>query len=153
MIFKLVIEKLGNKLPNAKCEARIKNAIQLIKTRGETINEIAELALVFISVVEPADEKAKEILAESSSIVLLKDLYAMLQECEEWRAESLKRMCNDFAAERGLKPVVIMKVLRSTVLGTFNSPPIYETMEIIQKEEVLARVLRVLSKFPALSHL
>jgi glutamyl-tRNA synthetase len=139
----LICGKLGEKILTHEHKERIKNAIPLIKTRGETINEIAELASVFISPVDPMDEKSKEVLEAEGSLALLQELYEILSTFEEWTAENFKIKFNDFANNRGIKPQAIMKLLRAALLGTFKSPPIYETIEILQKHETLSRISKL----------
>ena len=144
-LFALIASKLEDKILNEDHKKRIKTAIPLIKGRGETINDIVDLASLFISLADPMDAKSQEILASKDNTDILSGIYEALKQCEDWNAENLKIKCNDFANQAGVKPVVVMKTLRATVLGTFKSPPIYETMEIIHKEEVLSRISRDLT--------
>lgn len=141
---KLILDKLSGKASNEEHKARIRDAIPLIKSRGETINSIAELALVFISPADPMDEKSKEVLEADESLPLLKELYEVLKTCEQWTAENFKLLFKEFANNRNIKPQVVMKLLRAALLRTFESPPIYETMEIMQKQETLSRISHLL---------
>lgn len=145
ILFESIIAKLGNNILNEEYKERIKLAIPLIKARGETINDIADLASLFISPANPPDDKSQEIFVLEEYRNVLTAIYEILNECEKWNAENLKIKCSDFAKESGLKPTTIMKSLRAAVLGTFKSPPIYETMEIISKKEVLNRISKFLS--------
>jgi glutamyl-tRNA synthetase len=143
LLFDYIISKHGDL--NDTQKLKIKKSVPLIKSRGETLNDIQQLAEVFISKIDPIDKKSKEILAQEESSKLLAELYKLLQSWEDWTAEALNIICTKFAEKHGLKPAVIMKLLRATVLGTFKSPPIYSSMCIISKDEVLKRILETLS--------
>ena len=139
----LIINRLEDKILNAEHRERLKKAIPLIKNRGETINDIANLASLFIAPADPMDDKSKEVIALKENREILKEVYGILQKCENWNIETLKTKCNHVAGELKVKPAVIMKILRAGILGTFKSPPIYETMQIIEKEEVLNRIVLI----------
>ena len=41
----------------------------------------------------------------------------------------------------GANATIVMKTLRAAIFGTFNSPPLFESCEILTKEEVLNRIV------------
>ena len=147
VLLKSIISRLAGKILNKGHKERLEKAIPLIKSRGETINDIAYLASLFLSPADPIDDKSQEIITSKECSNILNGLCNVLKKCEEWNAENIKIKCENFANETGIKPVMIMKSLRAAVLRTFKSPPIYETIEIIPKEEVFNRITKVIQTY------
>ena len=145
IVFDKIIGKINKELLNRECLKRIKKSIPLIKSRGQTINDLVDLASIFISYSNPIDNQSKDILALDESKQLLKNILCIFKEEQNWNAEVLKQLCSNFAKEHNIKISIIMKVLRAGVLGTFKSPPIYETLEILTKKEVVYRIAQIIN--------
>lgn len=145
IVFDKIIGKINKELLNRECLERIKKSIPLIKSRGQTINDLVDLASIFISYYNPIDDQSKDILALDESKQLLKNILCVFKEEQNWNAEVLKQLCSNFAKEHNIKTSIIMKALRAGVLGTFKSPPIYETLEILTKKEVMYRIAQIIN--------
>jgi glutamyl-tRNA synthetase len=145
IVFNKIISKINKELLNEGCLKRIKKSIPLIKSRGQIINDLIDLASIFISYSNPIDDQSKDILALDESKQLLKNLLCIFEEEQNWDAETLKQLCSNFAKELNIKTSIIMKALRAGVLGTFKSPPIYETLEILTKKEVISRISQIIN--------
>ena len=145
IVFNKIISKINKELLNEGCLERIKKSIPLIKSRGQIINDLIDLASIFISYSNPIDDQSKDILALDESKQLLKNLLCIFEEEQNWDAETLKQLCSNFAKELNIKTSIIMKALRAGVLGTFKSPPIYETLEILTKKEVISRISQIIN--------
>ncbi len=118
----------------------LKNSISLAKTRGETLKKVLIIANLFINKANPIDEKSKEILSKEQNLLLLKDLIDVVNAIADFSAEGLKEAFYNFAKSKGLKPQEIMKLLRASVFGSFESPPIFQSLAILSKDEILRRL-------------
>ena len=145
-MFDKIISKINKELLDEKCLERIKKSIPLIKSRGQTINDLVDLVSIFISYDHPIDEQSKEILALDASKQILIDILYIFKDEQSWNADMLKQLCSNFATKYEIKIPIIMKALRAGVLGTFKSPPIYETLEILGKEETMHRISQVIDR-------
>ena len=146
IMFDKIISKINKELLDEKCLERIKKSIPLIKSRGQTINDLVDLVSIFISYAHPIDEQSKEILALDASKQILIDILYIFKDEQSWNADMLKQLCSNFATKYEIKIPIIMKALRAGVLGTFKSPPIYETLEILGKEETMHRISQVIDR-------
>jgi glutamyl-tRNA synthetase len=66
-----------------------------------------------------------------------------LEALEEWRAEAIEGALRALAEERGLKPRKAFQPIRAAVTGTLVSPPLFESLEILGRDETLARLRSV----------
>jgi len=58
----------------------------------------------------------------------------------EWRAQSLEEKLRHFAERGGLKLGAVAQPLRAALTGSLASPGIFEVMEVLGREESLARI-------------
>ena len=146
-IFQKVIAIVGNQIISLNQRIRVKHSIPLIRSRGQTINELADLSLIFISYPSSIDNESKQLLKSNRVIQLLEKIFYIFQQETNWKANVIKEKSLNFARERNLKHLEVMKILRSSVLGVFRTPPIYETLEVMSQEEVLNRISRIIKSF------
>ena len=144
IIFEKIINKLDPKLLNNEIKTKIKKSIPIVKLRGQTINNLVDLVKIFISYSQPIDEQSKNLLKLKESKDILKSLLPIFEKIDNWQSEILKNECQTLSKKFKIKPPIIMKTLRAGILGTFNSPPIYQTLEILSKEEVINRIIKTI---------
>ena len=124
-------EELLCYLPKIKEFDRIKKGIESLKVRAKTINELYESMMFYEKRIAPQDDKAKsfctdEIKSHIRNIVLNETL----------TEQALK----DYSLSNGLKFSNIAQGIRVALTGKTVSPSIFEIMEILGKEETLARL-------------
>lgn len=122
----------------------------LIIERQTTFNELPDkLAFLFWGANVALDEK-------SVAKVLKKEggrADEALQLCREvlangsipWEAEPLQEACRAKGEAAGLKPKLLFQPLRVAVSGNQVSPPLFESIELLSRSDVLARIDGVLS--------
>lgn len=135
-LFKLIRHLLPSF--TAELEERIIKGISLIKPRSHTLVELALFARIYIEKGMP-DDRAINVL-ENLDPNLFDDLTKNLSQLDSWKLEDIQACCNAVANERRIKIANIMQILRSTIVGNFNSPGIYEVMEVLGKDESLVRM-------------
>jgi glutamyl-tRNA synthetase len=122
--------------------ARLGAALHGLKPRAKTLVELADQARFYVEKRPlPLDEKARTALtAEARSLIAaLKAHLARL----EWQAPALEEAVRAFAEERGVKLGAVAQPLRAALVGTLASPPIFEVMAVLGREETLARLTDV----------
>ncbi len=110
----------------------------LLKERVNTVEELADAAVYFYSRLAPSDELAAEHLtAEVKQFI--PELCTALGETE-WNREAIAAALKNFAKEKGVKLGKVAMPLRILATGEAHTPPIDAVLELLGKEETLARV-------------
>jgi glutamyl-tRNA synthetase len=118
----------------------------LLKERVNTIEELADAAVYFYRRLEPTTELRDAHYAAAAKPALA-DFRRRL-ETVEWRREAISAELKAVLAEYRLKMPKIAMPLRVMVTGEPQSPSIDATLELIGREEVLARMAQELQRFP-----
>ncbi len=140
----LLEKKLGKSL-NAEEVARFTGGLPGLKTRAKTINDLSESALFYVHPRPlPMDDKARKVLADDGGEILQAATEA-LDKAADWTADGLDAWARDFADQTGLKLGKVAQPLRAALCGSTISPSIFEVMEVLGKEESLARFKDVLA--------
>uniref|UniRef100_UPI003D0A3EB9 glutamate--tRNA ligase n=1 Tax=Paraeggerthella hominis TaxID=2897351 RepID=UPI003D0A3EB9 len=63
-----------------------------------------------------------------------------------WEAEALQEACRAMGEQLELKPKLLFQPLRVAVCGNMVSPPLFESIELLPREDVLARIDQVASE-------
>lgn len=134
------LEKIGILLENSSVSDKILSGMQLIKTRANTLKQLTDLVCLYIEKKSPTDPKSQELIDAYRGSELIQKLIAEYKECKQWDAGNLKSIGVNIAVVLSIKPALVMQVLRAFIIATFESPGIYEFMEVLGKEEVLRRI-------------
>ncbi|MDA1330298.1 MAG: glutamate--tRNA ligase [Chloroflexi bacterium] len=114
----------------------------IIQTRMATLEEGPQLAGFFFQDeirVEPEELVGKNMTA-AESLEAVKRSKAILEGLPEFRAEAAEEPLRALADELELKAGQLFGILRNAVTGQRISPPLFESMEIIGRDTVLARL-------------
>jgi glutamyl-tRNA synthetase len=118
---------------------RLLRAMPGLKPRAKTIVELAEKARFYVAPrpIPPAADAAKALTPEARDKLgaLAADLAAV-----EWQAAPLEAKLRDFAERGGHKLGAVAQPLRAALTGSLASPGIFEVMEVLGREESLARI-------------
>ncbi len=130
--------KLGCSLSNMD-RSRLLRAMPVIKPRAKTIVELAERSLFCITSkpISISSDAMKFITADGR--LLLKELALILAPIN-WNMTATASCLYDFANSKGIKIGVIGREIRSALTGSPTSPGIFEVMEILGRDETLARL-------------
>jgi len=71
---------------------------------------------------------------------ILAPLLDELRRVDPWTAETTERAIRDFAQRVGMKLGNIAQPLRAALTGRTTSPPIFEVLVVLGKDECLARI-------------
>jgi glutamyl-tRNA synthetase len=146
----LVLGSLAKKLDGKLAEsagARIIRGMPSLKDRARTVEELSENAAFYAREGNiPIGDKAAKLLTVASKGYLA-DLRNILGGFADWNAEALESEVRAYALSRedgGLKLGVVAQPLRAALTGSTASPPIFEVMEVLGRDESLARLSEVL---------
>jgi glutamyl-tRNA synthetase len=119
---------------------RLLKAMPGLKERAKTLIELWNSAnYLFVSRPLQLDEKAKQIIADGG-MVALQELKPVLEACSEWTATVLEAIVKAHAEKNGIKLGKLAQPLRAALTGTSTSPPIFDVMEVLGREEAMARI-------------
>jgi len=111
-----------------------------LKDRAKTLIELAESAAFFFRTRPLArDEKAAKQL-EGDGRKSLEDFAQYLAATQNWRQDVLEDQARQFAEARDLKLGKLAQPLRAALTGSTVSPPIFEVMQNLGREECLGRI-------------
>ena len=134
----LVIERLGAVEPLSA--ARIRAGMPGLKDRAKTLVELAESAAFYLKTRPLAlDDKAAKLLDEATRAELA-GFARRLAETSPWTREALEEAARQYAEAQGQKLGKVAQPLRAALTGSSVSPPIFEVMEVLGKEESLGRI-------------
>jgi glutamyl-tRNA synthetase len=123
---------------DATMARRLEAAMPGLKPRAKTLAELADIAHFYVaSRPIPIDEKAKALLSPAKRI--LRDLATQLDGIA-WDATALEAAVRAYAEPRGLKLGTAAQPLRAALTGSTASPPIFEVMEVLGRDESIARL-------------
>jgi glutamyl-tRNA synthetase len=118
--------------------ARLAAGMPGLKTRAKTLVELAEISRFYVQPRPLAlDDKAGKLIQGS------RDLLAPLTEAvagSDWTPAALEDAVRRFAEGRGIKLGAAAQPLRAALTGSTVSPPIFEVMAALGREECLGRL-------------
>ena len=131
--------ELAKKLTPAVRE-QLLSMMGALKERAKTLVELVDGAR-FIIAQRPLriDERAQAVLTEEAR-VLLGELATNLNVLDEWTAKATEEVIRSFVQRTGMKLGSIAQPLRAALTGRTTSPPIFEVLAVLGKDESLARI-------------
>jgi glutamyl-tRNA synthetase len=129
---------LGRALDDAE-RARLTAAMPGLKMRAKTLVELAENARFYVERRPiPRDPKAAALLTPEAR-KLLSELSPKLA-ASNWEAGALEETVRHQAESVGLKLGALAQPLRAALSGSTTSPPIFEVMAVLGRDETLGRL-------------
>ena len=111
---------------------RIEAAAPLVQEKIGRLGEFPEFAGFLFHDVEPDPALLdREVLTATA---------AALEQVESWQAEPLERTLKQVTESLGLKPRQAFPPIRVAVTGSKISPGLYESLELLGRDESLARL-------------
>lgn len=131
----------------------LKKIADLVKTRIEVFPDIAEKIDFFEALpdydIEMYTHKKMKTNSEIS-LAVLKDLLPRFEALDDYSIAGIEKVCMDYVAEKEIKNGVCLWPLRTAVSGKQMTPGgAYEIMEILGKDESLARIRIGIGKLSA----
>jgi glutamyl-tRNA synthetase len=111
-----------------------------LKERAKTLVELLDAArYLYADRPIALDDKASGLLTDDAR-ALLGEVSEQLRPVEPWTAASTEEAVRAFADRRGIKLGGVAQPLRAVLTGRATSPPIFDVLAVLGKEESLARI-------------
>ncbi|MYN14104.1 glutamate--tRNA ligase [Pusillimonas sp. TS35] len=114
----------------------------LLKDRAETLNQLAEGAMLFCGPYEPADEALRAETLDDAAHVLLADFSQRAQALPDWSAPALDALIKQMLADHGVKMPKLAIPLRVLATGRKQTPAIGAVLSLLGRERVLERLAK-----------
>ena len=115
-------------------------ALPSLKERAKTLNDLIAGAGYLLAARPLAlDEKAAKLLDAEARATLAK-LLSQLEAAPDWQAPALEASCEPTLSGRGQKLGKVAQPLRAALTGSTVSPPVFDVMAVLGREEALARI-------------
>ena len=121
-------------------KAKLLAAMPGLKERAKTLIEL-QTSSQFLFAKRPLamEEKAAGLLDDGGREVMA-GLLPVLEEQSVWAVESLEQAVRDFATAQDLKLGKVAQPLRAALTGSTQSPPIFDVLAVLGREEALGRL-------------
>ncbi|MCA3562562.1 MAG: glutamate--tRNA ligase [Aestuariivirga sp.] len=134
----------GGKAMKAKIDeammAKLLRALPGLKERAKTLVELKNGAqFLFAERPLPMDDKAQQIIKDGGAEVLA-GVVPVLAQVSNWHAHDLETAVKSHAEAAGLKLGKVAQPLRAALTGASTSPGIFDVLEVLGREESLARL-------------
>ncbi len=111
-----------------------------LKARAKTLLELANAAVFYVRSRPIAlDEAARKHLT-GEGLANLKTAHDLFAAAPAWEAASLETMLREAAERGGIKLGSLAQPVRAALSGQGTSPPIFEVMAILGRDEALGRI-------------
>jgi glutamyl-tRNA synthetase len=125
---------------DAPKKAKLLKAMPGLKERAKTLVELKTSCLyLFASRPLGMDDKARAIIADGGGAALA-GVIPVLEAASDWSAPALEAAVKAHAEAQGLKLGKLAQPLRAALTGTTVSPGIFDVLEVLGREEALARL-------------
>ncbi|MEO1399185.1 MAG: glutamate--tRNA ligase, partial [Pseudomonadota bacterium] len=111
-----------------------------LKERAKTLVELINSARYLFAERPLALDKKANKLVDDDAKAMLGKLISKLSELDGWTADAIEQAVRDFAEAEDLKLGKVAQPLRAAITGTGVSPPIFDVIEVLGRDEALARV-------------
>jgi glutamyl-tRNA synthetase len=121
-------------------EAQLRAAMPGLKERAKNLVELIDSAR-FLYAGRPIalDDKAKALL-NPEACAILAELTMDLSQVEPWTVEATENTVRAFAERKDIKLGAVAQPLRAALTGRTTSPGIFEVLQVLGKNESLARL-------------
>ena len=120
---------------------RLAKALPSLKERAKTLNDLVDGAGYLLATRPLAlDEKAAKLLDARAAAPASPSCCAQLEAAPDWQAPALEALVRAYAEQTGQKLGKVAQPLRAALTGRSVSPPVFDVMAVLGREEALARI-------------
>ena len=136
----LVEESVGRTL-SEEDRARYAMLVPLVKERAKHLTEVASQARFLFVDIDEYDEKSwSKVMAVDEGPVALDGAIAALEDLDPWTTDTIDAALRTMIEERELSARKGFQPIRVAISGSMVSPPLFESLEILGRDETLARI-------------
>ena len=115
-------------------------AMALLKERAETLNQLAQAAMLFCGPYQPADEALRAQHLDEAGRAVLRDFAQRAAALPDWNTEAISGVVHEVLEARGIKMPKLGIPLRLAVTGRKQTPSVDAVLALIGRETVLQRL-------------
>ena len=124
---------------DAKALSRLTAAMPSLKERAKTLVELATSAdFLYTDGVRSLDEAAAKVMTAEARQT--NGEFLSLTADASWTAAALEEKARGFAESKGLKLGQVAQPLRAALTGRTTSPPVFTMLEVLGRDEAVARI-------------
>lgn len=136
----LIAERLEAAALSPEADARLPVAMEGLKSRADTLNQLADNALFYLRRRPISIDAAAKALLNPDALAYLGPLAGDLVALEDWTMAEIETCVRHHAARLEIKLGRLAQPLRAAMTGATSSPGIFEIMAILGRDEVLGRL-------------
>ncbi|MCQ9328075.1 glutamate--tRNA ligase [Pelistega suis] len=118
----------------------LKAVLALFKERAETLEQLADEAMLFCSPFKAADSELLAQFVTPEARLLVNDFAQAADNLTQWTSEELTRIIKETLAKHNAKMPALGIPLRLLVTGQKQTPAVDQVLAIMGKETVLSRL-------------
>ena len=119
---------------------RFAKALPSLKERAKTLNDLIAGAGYLLATRPLAlDDKAAKLL-DAQGRASLAELLRQFEASPDWQVAALEAQVRAYAEQTGQKLGKVAQPLRAALTGSTVSPPVFDVMAVLGREEALARI-------------
>ncbi|MCH2547029.1 MAG: glutamate--tRNA ligase [Alphaproteobacteria bacterium] len=140
MVIPFIESQTGHSV-DALAKQRVSNGMEGLKQRAKTLIELADMAKIYVT-PRPLmlDEKAQKILNADGGNSMVADILPLFESANDWTAETMQEIARQYAETKDTKLGKVAQPLRAGLSGRTISPSVFEMMEVLGRDESLARL-------------
>lgn len=121
-------------------------AVGLMKDRVTFLTDFVETGYYLFEPVRAYDEETLGKRWNANISAVFAELKGKVATFDLFKAHELEEMVKEFIQEKGLKPGDILPLLRIALVGTMKGPAVFETAEVLGREETVLRLDALLQR-------
>ena len=129
-------------------DARLAAMLETLRERAKTLREMVDVGRFYFERPAAFDDKARAKLFTADGAKRLRLVMERLSAVEPFTATALEGLYREMVAALGLKLVDLAQLTRLAVTGRTASPPLFDVLALLGREEVLARLRAAVEAMP-----
>jgi glutamyl-tRNA synthetase len=125
---------------SASDEAKLPAMLETLRERAKTLRELVEVGRFYFERPSSYEDKARAKLFTPEGASRLSMLIERLATLEPFTAPAIEGLYRELVAAMELKLVDLAQLTRLAVTGRTASPPLFDVLALLGREEVLARL-------------
>jgi glutamyl-tRNA synthetase len=121
-------------------EAMVSLAVETLKSRSQTLVEMANASLFYFQEKITFEEKGDRKFLNETILETMEEMRNLIENTNDFSQKGLEKSFTDFLEERKIPLGKIAQSLRVALTGKTVSPGLFEVMEVLGKRKVLDRL-------------
>ena len=135
-----VCEAVGIPLTGPEGREKLERVAPLLRERLKRLDEAPPMIRFLFERPEIEDRARRTLVGQEGYLATVVDA---LEGLDKWVTRDIERVLRELAEEAGLKPKQAFQPIRAAITGTLVSPPLFESLEILGRDESLERLRAV----------